>query len=76
MNHRSVRADAVVLALLLLLASFAAPPPAAAYVDPLSGSILLQVVAAGFLATAFTLKRFWYRAAERVRGLRGRTPQQ
>lgn len=35
------------------------PREAYAYVDPVSGSVLLQVLAAGALATVFMLKRFW-----------------
>lgn len=37
----------------------AAPRVAHAYIDPVSGSVLLQVLAAGALATVFMLKRFW-----------------
>jgi len=29
------------------------------YIDPLSGSILLQVLAAGALSFVFTMKRSW-----------------
>jgi len=60
------------LALLMLALSLLVPVPAAAYIDPLSGSIVLQVVAAGFLATAFTVKRFWRRAAGGIQRLRTR----
>lgn len=35
------------------------PAPAAAYLDPISGSIILQVVAASALAASFTIKRWW-----------------
>jgi hypothetical protein len=62
------------LALLMLALSLLVPGPAAAYIDPLSGSILLQVLAAGFFATAFTVKRFWRRAALGVQRLRERRP--
>jgi len=56
----------VVVVVLLLV-----PAPAHAYIDPVSGSIILQVVAAGALAASFTLKRFWLQirsAARRVWG--------
>jgi hypothetical protein len=33
------------------------PPLAMAYLDPISGSIILQVLAAGFLAAAATFRR-------------------
>lgn len=59
----------------LLLVSLAAPAPALAYVDPLSGSVILQVASAGILAAAFTFKIWWGRVKElgrmgwrRVRG--------
>jgi hypothetical protein len=36
------------------------PRPAhASYVDPLTGSIILQVLAAGALSLVFTMKRSW-----------------
>lgn len=60
------------LALLMLALSLVVPARAAAYIDPLSGSILLQVVAAGFLAATFTAKRWWRGAADRIQRLRTR----
>lgn len=57
------------LALLMLALSLLVPVPAAAYIDPLSGSILLQVLAAGFFAAAFTAKRVWRRAAHGIQRL-------
>lgn len=60
------------LALLMLAISLVVPARAAAYIDPLSGSILLQVVAAGFLAASFTAKRWWRGAADRIQRLRTR----
>jgi hypothetical protein len=51
--------DASVLLVGLHVLSALIPPAAAAYIDPVSGSIILQVVAAGILAASFTLKRFW-----------------
>ena len=51
----------------LLVASAVFPRPAYAYIDPMSGSIILQALAAGFLAALFMLKRFWYRVAESFR---------
>jgi hypothetical protein len=59
----------------LVLVSLAAPAPAHAYVDPFSGSVILQIASAGILAAAFTFKSWWRRAKElgrwgwrRVRG--------
>ena len=56
----------IVLRMILafLVASAISPRPAYAYIDPMSGSIILQALAAGFLAALFMLKRFWYRVAE------------
>jgi hypothetical protein len=42
---------------ILLLALL--PSPAVAYIDPISGSILLQILAAGVLGAVLTVKRFW-----------------
>lgn len=67
MNPRNRWTRALRLALTMLALSLVVPRPAAAYIDPMSGSILLQVVAASFLATAFTVKRVWRGAAEGVR---------
>jgi len=37
------------------------PRPALAYLDPSSGSIILQAVAAGFLALVVTLRLYWHK---------------
>lgn len=76
MTLRSRWNEALRLALLMLALSLVVPRPAAAYIDPLSGSILLQVLAAGFFATAFTVKRFWRRGVDAVHRLRGRKDDQ
>lgn len=79
MKDRSVAPAASVspLGIALMLQALAAvmAAPAHAYIDPASGSILLQVAAAGVLAAAYTFKRFFYqisgvfRAAwKRIRG--------
>lgn len=34
-----------------------------AYIDPATGSFLLQALAAGLLAALFALKTFWHRIA-------------
>jgi hypothetical protein len=38
--------------------------PMLAYVDPLSGSVILQVALAGIPAAAFTFKSWWGRVKE------------
>lgn len=57
-------ACALTLAVALFLM---APVPAYAYLDPASGSILLQIVLGGLAGGAVILKIFW----GRVRGLFG-----
>lgn len=54
--RRFVRWAAALCFLLLIT-----PAPALAYIDPLSGSIILQVLAAGAFASLLTMKRFWSR---------------
>lgn len=44
-----------------------------AYVDPGSGSVLLQVLLAGLLAVGFTLKTYWGNFKRRVAGLFSRS---
>ena len=46
-------------ALLLALLVLSLPRPLAAYLDPGSGSFLLQVLVAGLLGGVFAVKRFW-----------------
>lgn len=52
------------------LASLLAPPPLHAYIDPLSGSLILQVLAAGLFAFVFTMKRSWQWLGGRWQALR------
>lgn len=56
--------SALKMAIFLMLASAFAPSPAYAYIDPMSGSIIFQALAAGLLTALFMLKRFWYRIAD------------
>jgi len=51
------------------------PSLASAYIDPATGSYVLQLLLAGLLGALFALKVFWHRAVGFVRGLfrRGRT---
>ena len=49
--------------------SLAAPPPVHAYIDPLSGSIVFQVLVAGVLGALLTIKRWWASAFRIVRAL-------
>jgi hypothetical protein len=59
---------AAVLFLLLLLF----PARAEAYVDPGTGSYVLQLLIAGFLGALFALKVFWHKMIGFFKGLLGR----
>ncbi len=55
-------AGALVVTMLLLLAPTAAQAHSAlAYLDPGTGSVVLQLVVGGFLGAALTIKLFWRR---------------
>jgi hypothetical protein len=56
----------------LTLISILVPRSAHAYVDPATGSIVIQVLVAGALGAAFTAKQWWKRAAAAARELRER----
>ncbi len=47
------------LLLLCAGASLMLPTPAQAYIDPGTGSVVLQMLIAGALGAAFAVKRFW-----------------
>lgn len=78
-GRRAVRADGagpgsrtrVALAVMGLLLVIA-PPAAHAYIDPMSGSIVFQVVVAGVLAALLTVRRWWANAVRLIRGLLAR----
>jgi hypothetical protein len=53
-SHARLRIATALIALLLVT-----PAQAAAYIDPISGSIILQVLAAGALGALLTIKRVW-----------------
>jgi hypothetical protein len=42
------------------------------YVDPQAGSIIFQVLVAGLLGAAFTVKRWWAQVAGAIGALRAR----
>lgn len=58
----------VVLAVVGLTAVIA-PPAVLAYIDPMSGSVVFQVVVAGILGALLTVRRWWANAVRLVRGL-------
>lgn len=49
----------LVPALFVITLSLAIPTSAYAYLDPGTGSVILQLLVAGFLGTIFTLKMWW-----------------
>ncbi len=51
------------------------PLSASAYLDPGSGSFVVQVVVASFLGIAFTLKTFWHSITYKVAQLFSATPK-
>jgi len=57
---------------LLLCWQLLAPRLAAAYIDPLSGSIVVQVIAAAALGAAVGVRRSWQTILRVVRKLTGR----
>ena len=63
---RSMKFEVAVVALVLLLIT---PAHALAYVDPGTGSYLLQLALAGFLAGAYTVGRYWHSLKTAVRRL-------
>jgi hypothetical protein len=56
----------------LTVVSILAPGRAHAYVDPSTGSIVIQVLVAGALGAAFTVKQWWGRVATAARRFRER----
>lgn len=61
-----------VLSLSLLLSFiFISPNQAFAYLDPGTGSVILQVVAAGILGALFTIKAYWHRILSFFKGKKG-----
>jgi hypothetical protein len=67
-GHRDPLRRVLPIFLALILASLIAPPAPLAYVDPLSGSVIFQLLLAGLLGAAFTTKMWWSKAMGRVGG--------
>ena len=70
-------ASASFVALLVLCLLLANTRPAYAYIDPGSGSMLVQLLLGGFAGFAVIVKLYWARLTERVRfrsGRRRRSP--
>ena len=61
---------AAILKLILVLLVLSRP--AMAYIDPGSGSMILQVILAGILGSLFAIKVFWQKITAFFRGLTGK----
>ena len=58
------------LPILFFIACIATVPrPAFAYLDPGTGSMLIQLVVAGVLGAVFTVKTWWRYARDLIKGL-------
>ena len=58
--------------LLLVLTFLVIATPAMAYIDPGSGSMILQVILAGILGGLFAIKVFWQRVKAFFKALFGK----
>ena len=61
---------AAILKLILVLLVLSRP--AMAYIDPGSGSMILQVILAGILGSLFAIKASWQKTTAFFRGLTGK----
>lgn len=59
----------------LTLLGLTAAGRAEAYIDPATGSFVLQMLIAGVVGALFALKLFWQRIVRAVTGLFRRSPQ-
>ena len=61
----------------LLLAALAALSETSvhAYIDPATGSYVLQMLIAGLVGAAFAVKLFWHRLVSAISGLFRRAPK-
>jgi hypothetical protein len=62
-------ASRALVAAVLFLLLFLFPARAEAYVDPGTGSYVLQLLIAGFLGALFALKVFWHKMIGFFKGL-------
>lgn len=67
--RKSLSHNLLLFAALLFLLG---PKNASAYIDPGTGSYILQVIAAGILGGLFAVKMFWFQVKDFFRRLFGR----
>ena len=65
----------LLVAVVTALLTFASPQPAQAYLDPGTGSYMLQLVIAALLGVAFSVKMFWLRIRTFFANLISRKPK-
>ncbi len=58
--------------LLILTVFLSTVSPAYAYLDPGTGSMIIQMAIAGFLSALFTIKMYWYRIKSVINRMLGR----
>lgn len=56
---------------IILLIAFI-PSPAYAYIDMGTGSMIFQMLVAGFVGAAFTIKMYWHSLKQKIKKLLGR----
>jgi hypothetical protein len=74
---RLKRAGGMTATLLVLVASIIAlPKPVYAYIDPGTGSLVIQAVLAAVLTVGATVKVFWHQIKEKYRKLFNKNEQE
>ena len=75
--RRLTRAGRLAATLLVLAASFVVvPKPVYAYIDPGTGSLVIQAVLAAVLTVGATVKVFWHQIKEKYRKLFNKNEQE
>ena len=75
--RRLKRAGLLAATLLVLAASFVAvPKPVYAYIDPGTGSLVIQAVLVAVLTVGATVKIFWHQIKEKYRKLFNKNEQE
>ena len=60
----------------IVLSVLFVPTDASAYIDPGTGSYILQIIAAGILGGLFAIKMFWFQVKDFFRRLFSRSKDQ
>lgn len=70
MRNTFIRDVCLFFALIILVI----PTNASAYIDPGTGSYILQIIAAGILGGLFAIKMFWFQVKEFFKRIFSRKP--